>query len=205
MIILKMATWMEEYWCPKGLLHLLNGKQRWAIAGQMNDERYWHKLTQTSIFWTKDGHNWTPDKSAYQNRFMFRLYLLSRYGSVHMTNAAVCMVLTATGRSGKAWKNCLDMEKDGNLIKNTKNREGRGWKRENSGCAHLSQYFLWKTTTMTMPEVHWQQNPNIKQYAAGDWSIWSWPASLQPIVFFLSKYFFAYVRYCKFQLRTWTI
>ncbi len=34
---------------------------------------------------------------------------------------------------------------------------------------------------------------NFKQYTTGDWSIWSWPASLQPIVFFLSKYFFACV------------
>ncbi len=64
----------------------------------------------------------------------------------------------------------------------------------------------WKNGTREHAEVHWRQKPNFKQYTAGDWSIWSWPALLQPIVFFLSKYFFAYVRiYCKFQLRTWTI
>ncbi len=56
------------------------------------------------------------------------------------------MVLTATGttgRLGKASKNGPGMEKDGNLIKNTK----KLWKKwQNSGCACLSQYFLWKTT-----------------------------------------------------------
>ncbi len=84
------------------------------------------------------------------------------------------------------------MEKDGNLIKKHRKTGKLVLVYHNISCWKLQLYEA--QLTMTMPEVYWRQNPNIKQYGAGDWAIWSWPASLQQIVFFLSKYFFACVR-----------
>ncbi len=80
----------------------------------------------------------------------------------------------------------------------------RGWKRwyghflngvdSPNKARKAAKITVEKVALVKMPEVHWRQKPNFKQYRAGDWSIWSWPASLQEIVFFLSKYFFACVR-----------
>ncbi len=100
------------------------------------------------------------------------------------------MVLMANGRSGKALKKSPDVEKDGNFIKNTKNWGGGGGAEAVLVYYNISYGKLQRCEaqlTMTMPEVHWRQNPNIKQYADVDWYIWSWPALLQPIVFFFQN------------------